>query len=152
MDGSLEHVKAKKVTGKIILVDDQIYEKDLLKIALLKRNWSIEIEYFSGAEAALEYLKNSRDEIFLIICDMNMPKINGLDFKRSIDTNDVLRIKSIPFIFASTGASKEQVTEAYDYRVQGYFKKPATTEEQAEMLDIIIRYWIISRHPNRDNI
>lgn len=142
----------KKVKGKIILVDDELYEKELLSLALRKKHWDIELEYFSSAEEALQHLKENDDEIFLIISDINMPKMNGLDFKRAIDSDKFLMTKSIPFIFASTAQTKEQVTEAYQYRVQGYFRKPSTLEEQAEMLEIIIRYWIISRHPNKDDI
>jgi CheY-like chemotaxis protein len=142
----------KSVRGKIILVDDDKIEKEFLSIALQSKGWKIGFEYFSTALDAIEYLKSTKDEIFLIISDMNMPKISGLEFKKAIDTDSILKKKSIPFIFTTSAASKAEITEAYDYRVQGYFKKPETIEEQAETLDIIIRYWIISQHPNRDRI
>ena len=141
-----------KLKGKIILVDDDGYEKDFLIAALRKRGWDANVEYFSDAHDALEHLKQNDDEIFLVISDMNMPKMSGMDFKKAMDSNVQLREKSIPFIFASSASSKSEITEAYDYRVQGYFRKPFTTEEQADMLDIIIKYWIISNHPNKDEI
>ena len=87
-----------------------------------------------------------------MISDMNMPKMSGLEFKKAIDSDELLRTKSIPFIFATSSSTKAEVSEAYDYRVQGYFPKPLSSEEQANMLDIIIKYWIISRHPNKDAI
>lgn len=139
-----------KLKGKIILVDDEGYEKELLESALKKRGWESRVEYFNDAKAALEHLRQNKDEIFLIISDMNMPKMNGMDFKKSIDKDLGLRGTSIPFIFASTVSIKAEITEAFAYRVQGYFQKPNTTEEQADMLDIIIKYWIISSHPNKD--
>lgn len=139
-----------KLKGKIILVDDESYEKELLEAALLKRGWDAKVEYFNDAEDALEHLRKNKAEIFLIISDMNMPKMNGMDFKKSIDKDPELRGTSIPFIFASTAARKEEITEAFDYRVQGFFQKPNTTDEQADMLDIIIKYWIISSHPNKE--
>jgi CheY-like chemotaxis protein len=139
-----------KLKGKIILVDDDIYEKELLEAALKKRNWDSKVEYFNDANDALEHLKKNKDEIFLVISDMNMPKMNGLEFKKAIDKDLGLRGKSIPFIFATSSPVKPEITEAYEYRVQGYFRKPNTTEEQADMLDIIIKYWIISIHPNTD--
>jgi DNA-binding NtrC family response regulator len=142
----------KKVQGKIILVDDERYEHNLLELALREKNWHIKVDYFSNAEDALEHLRKNADEIFLIISDLNMPRMNGMDFKKAIDKDIVLRKKSIPFIFASSEASKEQVTKAYEYHVQGYFKKPMTTEEQAKMLETIVQYWIACRHPNKDSI
>ncbi|MEX2232543.1 MAG: response regulator [Cyclobacteriaceae bacterium] len=139
-----------KLKGKIILVDDESYEKELLEAALKKRDWDSDVEYFDDANDALEHLKQNTDEIFLVISDMNMPGMNGLEFKKAIDKDLGLRGKSIPFIFATTAPVKPEITEAYEYRVQGYFRKPNTTEEQADMLDIIIKYWIISIHPNKD--
>ena len=141
-----------KLKGKIILVDDDGYEKDFLVAALQKRGWDTNVEYFNDAHDALEHLKQNDDEIFLVISDMNMPNMSGMDFKKAMDSDVVLREKSIPFIFASSASSKSEITEAYAYRVQGYFRKPTTTEEQADMLDIIIKYWIVSNHPNKDEI
>jgi CheY-like chemotaxis protein len=142
----------KKIPGKILLIDDEKYENELLKLALLKKNWDVEVEYFMDPKIALDYLKKNKDEIFLIISDMNMPKITGLEFKKALDNDEILRSKTIPFIFSSTSEEKAQVTAAYEYRVQGYFKKPNTLDKQAEMLDIIIKYWIICKHPEQDNI
>lgn len=135
------------VTGKIILVDDEKYEKELLMLALREKQWNVKVEYFNNGEDALEYMKTTKDALFLVISDMNMPKMSGLDLKKAIDKDKILREKSMPFIFVSGGASNEQVSEAYDYRVQGFFEKPNSVKEQAEVLDLIIKYWIVSRHP-----
>jgi CheY-like chemotaxis protein len=137
-----------KIKGKLILIDDELYEKELLKQALNVLGWDIELEHFNNAEDALEFLKQDKKEIFIIIADMNMPKMSGLDLKKTIDKNKELRTKAIPFIFASNSASKEEVIEAYDYGIQGYFKKPNDLNATIDMLDTIIKYWIISRHPN----
>jgi DNA-binding NtrC family response regulator len=146
-------IKIKKtLLGKMLLVDDEPYEKNLLEEALGQKNWQVEIEYFSNVEDALVYLKKTDDDIFLLISDMNMPKINGLDFKKTIDKDYDTKQKSVPFIFVSNADNPEQVTEAFLYRVQGYFKKPLTVDLQAEMFDIIIRYWIISNHPHKENV
>src|SRR5688572_23947801 len=139
-----------KLKGKIILVDDDIYEKELLESSLKTRDWDAKVEYFDNANDALDHLKQNKDEIFLVISDMNMPKMNGMEFKKAIDSDVGLREKSIPFIFATSSSVKSEITQAFDYRVQGYFRKPNTTEEQADMLDIIIKYWIVSSHPNKD--
>lgn len=142
----------KKVKGKIVLVDDQKYEKELLNNALEDNGWGIKVEYFNNARDALEHLQKNVDEIFLIISDMNMPGMNGMEFKKAIDKDDYLRQKSIPFIFASSEPARKDVLEAYQYRVQGFFKKPYTVEEQSAMLETIIQYWIACIHPRKDDI
>lgn len=139
-----------KLKGKIILVDDDNYEKELLQRALKERGWDSRVEYFENPVEALQHLKKNADEIFIIISDMNMPGMNGMDFKRAIDNDIILREKSIPFIFATSVQVKSEITQAFAYRVQGFFRKPDTTQEQADMLDIIIKYWIVSSHPNKD--
>lgn len=137
----------KKLPGKIILLDDQEYERLLLEEALLRKQWEVTIEYFPKANDALSYLRETQDPIFLIICDINMPRMDGLEFKKVVDQDPKLSEKGIPFVFVSTAATREQVQKAYSYRVQGYFQKPATIEKQADMLDVIIHYWIINQHP-----
>jgi DNA-binding NtrC family response regulator len=137
------------VTGKIILVDDEKYEKELLEAALFEKNWNVNVEYFNNGHAALEHMRTTKDELFLVISDMNMPEMSGLELKKAIDEDRILREKSMPFIFVSGGASNEQVSDAYDYRVQGFFEKPKSVEEQAAVLDLIIKYWIVSRRPQK---
>lgn len=135
------------VTGKIILVDDEKYEKELLELALREKQWNVKVEYFNNGQDALEHMRTTEDKLFLVISDMNMPKMSGMELKKAIDEDKTLREKSMPFIFVSGGSSNEQVSEAYDYRVQGYFEKPSSVAEQAEVLDLIIKYWIVSKHP-----
>ena len=142
----------KKVIGKIVLIDDQAYEEDLLKEALYNKNWDIDVEYFTDAKGALKHLKINADEIFLIISDMNMPDMSGMDFKKAIDRDEFLRQKSIPFTFVCNDTDREKMIEAYQYRVQGYFRKPYTVEDQAELLESIIKYWVSCSHPTKDDI
>jgi CheY-like chemotaxis protein len=140
----------KKIFGKIILVDNEKYEKELITLALYRKEWDVDVDYYKNAEEAIDHLKKyKQEEIFLIISDMNMLGMSGLDFKKKLDADKDLNAKAIPFVFVSTFATKEDVARAYNYRVQGYFSKPISIEDQAEMLDIIIRYWVISRHPHK---
>jgi len=131
-----------------MLIDDETYEKELFSMALKEFNWDIELKHFTNGEDALTFLKDTKKTIFLIMSDMNMLRMSGLDLKKAIDADDRLKYKAIPFLFASNAATKKEVSEAYDYRVQGYFKKPVNLKETAEMLNIIVNYWTICIHPN----
>lgn len=140
----------KKLVGKILLVDDEKFEKEMLNMALEELNLNVDLLHFHSAEDAIQYLKTTKDEIFLIISDMNMPKINGLDFKKIIDSDPQLLDKSVPFIFSSTSATKKQLAEAYEYRLQGYFIKPPDVKSMAKQIELIINYWILSIRPDTE--
>jgi CheY-like chemotaxis protein len=140
----------KKLSGQIILVDDEPFEEELLRMGLEELSIKTELKVFRSATKALEYLKETKEEIFIIISDMNMPKMNGLDFKKAIDSDETLKHKSVPFIFSSTAATKKQLLEAYEYRLQGYFLKPHDVKEMADQISLIIKYWEVSIRPDSD--
>ncbi|HLO57972.1 MAG TPA: response regulator [Bacteroidales bacterium] len=142
----------KRVRGKIILVDDENYEKDFLERALRVKDWNIQIEYFNNADDALEHLRMNADEVFLIISDIDMPGKNGMEFKKILEEDEYLSQKSIPFIFVSHSLSRQKVIQAYRYHVQGFFYKPMTPAEQSNMFEIIVQYWITCIHPNKDDL
>lgn len=145
-------MKQKKLAGKIVLVDDERIEKELLVMALENLGIHVELNYFHDAFEALEYLRSTNDTIFIIISDMNMPKMNGLDFKKAIDSDPNLRVKAVPFVFSSTAATSHQLEEAYDYRLQGYFLKPHDINAIAKQLELIINYWVLSVRPDSSNL
>ncbi len=139
----------KKLIGKIILVDNENYEKELLKKSLLQKDWDVELEYFSNSLDALDYLKKTKEVIFLIISEFNLVKMNGLELKKAIDDHLEASKRAVPFIFVSTTERKQDLKDALLYRGSGCFKKPSNVDKQAEMFDIIIRYWIITNHSNK---
>ena len=142
----------KKIENKMVLVDDQTVQKELLKLAVMELGIEVDLIYFTNAIMALNYLRTTTDKIFLIISDMNMRKMSGLDFKREIDADPSLSDKAVPFIFLSSEATKAQLKEAYDYRLQGYFIKPNDLKMLAKQLETIINYWLLSVSPDSENI
>lgn len=74
--------------------------------------------------------------------------MNGLELRRHIISDDFLRKKSIPFIFYTTGVSKDSVDMAYDLTVQGFFQKANSMTEIKNLVELIINYWLNCKHPN----
>ncbi|MFZ6001906.1 MAG: response regulator, partial [Bacteroidota bacterium] len=112
------------VSGPIVLVDDDDDDQELVGEVLRELNIKNKTVFFDRCEEALVYLKTSDDQPFIIICDVNLPGLSGIEFKRKIDNDPQLRRKSIPFVFYSTSAEKNLVDEVYtQLTVQGYFKK-----------------------------
>ncbi len=85
----------------------------------------------------------------LIICDIILPVQNGMEFKREIDADPVLRKKSIPFVFLTTNPQPATIRSAYnELTVQGFFQKPDSFKDYKELVYHLIAYWRICRHPN----
>lgn len=135
-------------TGPIIIVEDDADDQSLMQEALQSLYLSNSLLFFEQGNAAFHYLKTTTDEPFIILCDMNMPGMNGLEFLRKIHTELPLRKREIPFIFFSTSATQDAMQQAYGMYVQGFFVKPHAMAETKRVLQLIIQYWQTCRYPN----
>lgn len=135
-------------TGPIIIVEDDPEDQEVLADVLQSNGVTNELKFFGNGQEALNYLLETPDNPFLIICDINMPVMNGLELKDEINKNELLAQKSIPFVYYTTHAEKHAVEKAYHMSVQGFFQKPATITEMQQLLHQVIGYWIASFHPN----
>ncbi len=131
----------------IIIVDDDEDDQYFLKRTIQKFEIKNEIICFSNGQDLLQYLKTTDTDPSLILCDINMPLMNGLEVRYEINTDDLLKQKSIPFIFFSTAASPDQVREAFGLHVQGFFRKGQSVEEIESTLKVILDYWRLCHFP-----
>ena len=137
------------VPGPIIIVEDDKDDRDIIEEVLEELNIPNEIVWFKRCVDAFDYLKTHTNQPFLIFCDINLPGLSGLEFKRQIDADKELRKKSIPFVFLSTSTNKKYVDEAYmEMTVQGYFQKANSYVEIKNTVKAILEYWKICKHPN----
>lgn len=137
--------------GPIIIVEDDPDDQELIESAIRNVGMANKILFFADGETALAYLIATPELPFLILSDVNMPRLNGIEFKRRIDEDPLLRKKSIPFVFFTTSVDKESVTEAYTkMTVQGFFTKSYSLEELNSTIKLIMDYWKVCRHPHSD--
>jgi len=139
-------------SGPIVIVEDDIDDKELLEDALRELDIANELRHFTRCPDALEYLKTTYEQPFLILSDVNLPGQSGIEFKKQIDSDSQLREKSIPFIFFSTSIDAHTVKTAYtEMTVQGFFQKCYKYEDFKNLLKIIMNYWLVCRHPNSES-
>jgi response regulator RpfG family c-di-GMP phosphodiesterase len=135
--------------GPIVLIEDDTDDAFTMQEALKDLKIGHELVYFPNTVLAQKYLEETPEQPFLIICDINMPFQNGLDFKQDIDAHPELKKKCIPFIFYSTSAAQEDVDKAFlQMTIQGFFKKANSYAEILSDITAIIEYWKKSKHPN----
>lgn len=135
-------------TGPIIIVEDDPNDLDVIKNALTDNGVENRLIAFDTAPKALAYLMETTDRPFIILCDIRMREMNGLQFRDTINGNDYLRKKSIPFVYLTAAVSQEIVDVAYDLTVQGFMEKPKSYEEMRAMMSDIISYWHRCWNPN----
>lgn len=134
--------------GPIIIVDDDEDDRELYAEIIHEIGVPNKIHFFGEAALALQYLLTTREQPFIILSDVNMPRMTGLEFKAQIQADDYLRQKGIPFVFISTNASADAVRKAHRLSVQGYFQKPTSLESIRLMFLCIFEYWTLCRHIN----
>ncbi len=134
--------------GPILLIEDDIDDQEFILDALQTLGIQNEVKTFDNGQKALDFLKIMDKQPFLIISDVNLPVMNGLQLKFEIQNNEYLRTKSIPFIFLTTSGDKKAVEEAYQLQVQGFFVKEITYEGINKQLRGIMDYWKNCKHPN----
>ncbi len=134
--------------GPIIVIEDDIDDQELLTSLFKKLNYDHKIVFFGDGNEALEYLNKTDVQPFLILSDINMPKINGFELRNKVFTNEQLQTKCIPYLFFTTGANKKSVIEAYAMSVQGFFVKPNSIQGLERTLKIIMEYWQECIAPN----
>jgi len=134
--------------GPIIIIEDDYDDQTMLNYVFEELNYKNEILYFEDGEKALKYLTNSDIEPFLILSDINMPVLNGLELREKIYNNEKLKLKCIPYLFFSTSAEQEHVVDAYSKSIQGFFIKPVSTNRLQETIRKIVEYWQECVSPN----
>lgn len=136
-------------SGPIILIEDDADDEDIFEEVLADLQIPNRLIWFTNADEAFIYLKKTPEQPFIIFSDVNIPGKSGIEFKRMIDSDPVLRKKSIPFVFYSTVADQPTVNEAYVHlTVQGFFKKSNSYGETRNTIGMILEYWKTCRHPN----
>jgi CheY-like chemotaxis protein len=127
--------------GPIIIIEDDLDDQELLFLLYKEMNYTNELVFLDNGDEGLRYLKSMSTLPFLIISDMNMPKINGMELRALVQKNAAIRSKCIPYIILSTTATKDFVDNAYALGVHGYFKKPTRPADWRIMMRSILEYW-----------
>jgi CheY-like chemotaxis protein len=135
--------------GPVIIIEDDPDDREVLSELFKSLNYENEILFFLDGEQALDYINSSDAVPFIILSDVNMPRLNGFELKRRIVTNEALQIKCIPFLFFTTSVSRQAVIDAYSASAQGFFIKENSMAELERTIRVIVEYWRRCYSPNQ---
>lgn len=134
--------------GPIIVIEDDMDDQELMLEVFEELGYKNEILFFGDGELALDHLVNNDVEPFIVFSDINMPKLNGIELREQIHSNENLRLKCIPYLFFSTTSEQQFIIDAYSKSVQGFFVKPTNYTDLKFTLKTIIEYWRACVSPN----
>jgi CheY-like chemotaxis protein len=109
-------------SGPIIIIEDDVDDQEILSSIFKNLNYNNKVVFFEDGDLALDYLNQTDVQPFLILSDINMPRINGFELRNQVFTNQLLQTKCIPYLFFTTGADRKSVLSAYSLSIQGFLK------------------------------
>jgi len=128
----------------IVLVDDNPMDVDLTLLAFKQAKLSNPIQVVRDGEEALAWIPRweAGEEIpVVILLDINMPKVGGLEVLQVLKSHPVLRI--IPVVMLTTSSVSEDVQTAYQYGANSYIVKPVDFDKFMDVAKQIELYWAV---------
>jgi CheY-like chemotaxis protein len=125
--------------GPIIVIEDDPDDQLMLDVVFKKLAYPNEVIYFFDGQQALDYLDQVETVPFLILSDINMPKLDGFALREKLHNDARLKLKCIPYLFFSSAIDQQAVIDAYSLSVQGFFVKPVTMTILEETISTIYK-------------
>lgn len=131
----------------ILLLEDDPVDVMRIKRALESLKVTNPLVSLTNGEEALDYLGNHNNiHPCIILLDLNMSKMDGLEFIKVIKADDEL--KQIPVIVLSTSDNETDIAESFKHGVAGYMTKVLDNKKFIEIVRVIDLYWTMSELPN----
>lgn len=136
-----------KTKKPILLVEDDEIDQMTIKRALKEIHVTNHLDIASDGMEALELLRDdSRERPGVILLDLNMPRMNGIEFLRVIKNEEGL--KRIPVVVLTTSEEEQDKVGSFDLGVAGYMLKPVDYRQFVEVVKTIDLYWTLSELPD----
>ena len=144
--GETKKVEAKPLS--ILLVEDNPAHAELVRRSLERHRAANKIYHVADGKAALAYLfrrgayadeqRSPRPHVILL--DLRLPKIGGLEVLRQVKTSDDL--KHIPVVILTTSAAERDMLRAYEQNANGYVVKPLDFEKFQQLMEELGYFWL----------
>jgi len=126
----------------IMLIEDDMIEVMKLNRAISTLKISHIITEAKNGEEALKILEQNDNLPDIILLDLNMPKINGIEFLKILKSDK--RLRYIPIIILTTSNNQRDLIECYKIGIAGYVSKPLKYEEYVSKIEKLLAYWSVN--------
>jgi CheY-like chemotaxis protein len=133
----------------ILLVEDNLQDIEITRRAFAKGRVKNDLLVVRDGEEALDYLyrrgkyrdPDSSPRPGMILLDLNLPKIGGLDVLQRIKNDESL--KTIPVIILTVSQREQDIVKSYDLGVNTYIQKPVEFDTFLRVVNTVHDYWIL---------
>lgn len=137
-------------TINVLLVEDDEVDVMNVRRAFKKANIKNPIFTASNGYEALEILRDTSDtkmpaERRLVLLDLNMPKMGGIEFLQELRSDQQLR--ATPVVVMTTSNQDKDRLEAYNLNIAGYLLKPVTFASFTQLITTLNSYWMLCEMP-----
>jgi len=130
-----------------LLVEDDSVDAMTVKRAFKDLKVLNPLVLTANGEEALQYLRSkSNKKPCVTLLDLNMPKMNGIEFLKVVKADEVL--KKIPVVVLTTSKEESDIVESFKLSVAGYIVKPVDYKKFVEAIRAIELYWTLSELPD----
>ena len=142
------------MTNKVILLaEDNANDEELTLRALRKHKVSNEVVVVRDGQEALDYLfragphaaRDATQTPQLVLLDINLPKINGLEVLKRIRSDE--RTRTLPVVILTSSAEERDRFTAYDNFANSYIRKPVDFDQFTEAVRELGLYWLVLNEP-----
>lgn len=141
---------SEKINGQplhILLVEDNVAHAELVIRSFEHHRVCNRITHVQDGQVALDYLfkqgiydKSEADSPHVVLLDLRLPKIDGLEVLKRIKTDE--NLSKMPVIILTTSAAEKDVAEAYEHHANSYVVKPMDFEKFEQLMDDMGYYWM----------
>src|SRR4051812_35807015 len=142
-----------KYAFEIVLVEDNLDDAGLVIRALRKYNIGNSLIHLIDGAEALDFIfavgkyahRHVEDKPKVILLDLKMPKIGGLEVLKKIKADD--RTKTIPIVVMTSSREERDIVESYQLGVNSYVVKPVGFENFSKAVADLGLYWLLTNQP-----
>lgn len=126
----------------ILLIEDDAIEVMKLKRVITSLQLHHKITEACNGEEALKLLEQNKIQPDIILLDLNMPKISGIEFLTVLKKNN--KLNCIPTIILTTSSYSKDILKCFENAISGYIIKPLKYEDYVLKIEKILAYWSIN--------
>lgn len=138
---------------EVLLVEDNIYDAEMTIRGLKKVNLANKLIHVKDGAEALDFIfargdfadRNIENKPKLVLLDIKMPKVDGIEVLRQIKSNDIT--KMVPVVMMTSSKEERDIISSYNLGVNSYVVKPVDFKNFVEAVGELGLYWLITNQP-----